>query len=54
MKKATERKRTKKQPEPSMGSLKEMPEVDFTKVRVRSNPYAARLIANDPPGPGRV
>lgn len=29
--------------EPSRASLREMPEVDFSKVRVRSNPYAARI-----------
>ena len=29
--------------EPSKASLKEMPEIDFTKARVRSNPHAARI-----------
>jgi hypothetical protein len=28
---------------PSPSSLREMPEVDFTKVRVRRNPYAKRI-----------
>ena len=32
--------------EPSKASLKEMPEVDFTKARVRRNPHAA-LIAKE-------
>lgn len=32
--------------EPSKASLREIPEIDFTKVRVRKNPYAAR-IANE-------
>jgi hypothetical protein len=31
------------QAEPSKASLKEMPEVDFTKVKVRRNPHAARI-----------
>jgi len=39
MKKATSR-RTK---EPSRSSLREMPEVNFTKARVRRNPYARRI-----------
>ncbi len=29
--------------EPSKASLREMPEVDFSKARVRRNPYAARI-----------
>ena len=29
--------------EPSKASLKEIPEVDFSKVRVRRNPYAERI-----------
>ena len=29
--------------EPSRSSLREMPEVDFSKVRVRRNPYARRI-----------
>ena len=29
--------------EPSKASLREMPEVDFDNVRVRRNPYAARI-----------
>ena len=33
----------RKQREPSKTSLCEMPEVDFSKVRVRRNPYAARI-----------
>jgi hypothetical protein len=33
----------KKSPEPSKASLKEMPEVDFTKARVRRNRHAARI-----------
>lgn len=28
---------------PSEGSLKEIPEIDFTKTRTRRNPYAARI-----------
>jgi hypothetical protein len=41
MKKAS-KKRTSHR-EPSKASLKEIPEVDFTKARVRHNPYAARI-----------
>lgn len=33
----------RKQREPSKRSLREMPEVDFSKARVRRNPYAARI-----------
>ena len=29
--------------EPSTRSLREMPEIDFAKVKVRRNPYAARI-----------
>lgn len=29
--------------EPSKASLREIPEIDFTKVKVRKNPYAARI-----------
>ena len=42
MKKAS-RKQTQR--EPSKLSLREMPEVDFTKGSVRRNPYAARIAA---------
>jgi hypothetical protein len=41
MKKAS--KKTKKRTEPSRASLKEIPEVDFSRARVRKNPYAARI-----------
>ena len=41
MKKAT----SKKMKEPSQRALREMPEVDFRKARVRRNPYAARIAA---------
>lgn len=40
MKKANKRR---KQVDPSKSSLKEIPEIDFAKVRVRRNPYAARI-----------
>jgi len=43
MKKANERRKTTKHTEPSEASLKEIPEVDFTKARVRRNPHAARI-----------
>jgi len=33
----------RKQREPSKASLREIPEVDFSKARVRRNPYAARI-----------
>lgn len=36
--------RTKRDPNPSSGSLREMPEVDFTVHRIRKNPYAARIV----------
>jgi hypothetical protein len=35
----------KKAREPSRASLKEMPEVEFDKVKARRNPYAARIAA---------
>ncbi len=44
MKKANRKTtQTPKHPEPSKASLKEMPEVDFTKARVRRNSHAARI-----------
>ncbi len=39
MKKATKSRHTA----PSRASLKEIPEIDFTKARTRKNPYAARI-----------
>ncbi len=42
MKKASRRT----QREPSKGSLREVPQVDFRKTRVRRNPYAARIAAD--------
>jgi hypothetical protein len=42
MKKATKTSK-KMHAEPSKASLGEIPEVDFSKVRVRRNPYAARI-----------
>ena len=44
MKKANRRNR-KTQREPSRRSLREMPEVDFRKARVKRNPYARRIAA---------
>jgi hypothetical protein len=41
MKKAS--KKVSAHPEPSKGSLKEIPEVDFSKARVRRNHHAARI-----------
>jgi hypothetical protein len=41
MKKATRRSAA----EPSRSSLRETPEVDFEKVKVRRNPYASRIAA---------
>ncbi len=41
MKKAS--RKVTKHVEPSKASLKEMPEVDFTKARVRKNHHAARI-----------
>lgn len=45
MKKASKKKSVRKarHAEPSKASLKEIPEVDFSKARVRQNPYAARI-----------
>src|SRR5450755_3883729 len=43
MKKTTERARRTRHAEPSEASLREIPEVDFSKARVRRNPYAARI-----------
>jgi hypothetical protein len=43
MKKASEMKKTTRHTEPTEASLKEIPEVDFSKARVRRNPYAARI-----------
>lgn len=43
MKKATRTKAKARQAEPSRASLKEMPEVDFSKARVRRNHHAARI-----------
>jgi hypothetical protein len=39
MKKASRRKKA----EPSKASLAEIPEIDFSKARVRRNPYAKRI-----------
>jgi len=41
MKKSSKKKTLHR--EPSKASLNEIPEVDFSKVRVRGNPYAARI-----------
>src|ERR1700734_1711410 len=41
MKKASKKQTSHR--EPSKASLKEIPEVDFSKARVRKNPYAARI-----------
>jgi len=43
MKKANTRKARKNHREPSKRSLQEIPEIDFSKVRVRPNPYAKRI-----------
>jgi hypothetical protein len=43
MKKKSERVKKTRHSEPSEASLREIPEVDFTKARVRMNPYAARV-----------
>ena len=37
------RAKTSRQSEPSRASLREIPEIDFSKVRMRRNPYAARI-----------
>lgn len=34
-----------KQREPSRASLREIPEIDFAKAKIRRNPYAARIAA---------
>jgi hypothetical protein len=39
------KKARRKQSEPSRTSLKEIPEIDFRKVKVRPNPYASRIAA---------
>jgi Ribbon-helix-helix protein, copG family len=39
------KKRVSRTREPSKASLREIPEVDFEHVRVRRNPYAARIAA---------
>lgn len=48
-------KRARKHDEPSAESLREMPEVDFTKGTWKRNPYAARIAKEGIilPGPGR-
>ena len=38
-------KKARRIEEPSAASLREMPELDFTKTRLRPNPYAARIAA---------
>jgi len=38
-------KKARRIAEPSAASLREMPELDFTKVKLRRNPYAARIVA---------
>jgi hypothetical protein len=38
-------KKVRKPREPSRASLREIPEVDFGKAKVRRNPYAARVAA---------
>jgi hypothetical protein len=38
-------KKVSKGKEPSRASLREIPEIDFTRAKVRRNPYAARLAA---------
>jgi len=43
MKKASRTKAKAKQAEPARASLTEMPEVDFSKARVRRNHHAARI-----------
>ena len=51
---------TKRNVIPGPVSLREMPEVDFTKYRVRRNPYAARIaregieVAHDGPSPASL
>jgi hypothetical protein len=36
-------KKARKHPEPSRASLREIPEVDFDRAKVRRNPYAERI-----------
>lgn len=43
MKNVADDGRAKGPAEPSAALLKEIPEVDFTKVRVHRNPYAVRI-----------
>lgn len=43
MKKVSKRRRAQSQREPSKASLREIPEVDFSKARVHRNPYAKRI-----------
>ncbi len=38
-------KKARRAREPSKASLREIPEIDFEKVNVRPNPYAARMAA---------
>ena len=45
MKKANRKSRRPSQREPSRASLREMPEIDFTKQKPRPNPFAARIAA---------
>jgi hypothetical protein len=47
------KKARKQQQEPSKASLREMPEVDFSKVKLRPNPYAERIRAEGIILPGR-
>lgn len=44
MKTVNKRKKGHAQREPSKASLREIPEVDFSKARVRRNPYAKRIV----------
>ncbi len=43
MKAGSKGRQTRKQREPSKASLREIPEVEFSKTRVQRNPYAARI-----------
>jgi hypothetical protein len=36
-------RKVRKPREPSKASLREIPEIDFSKVKVRSNPWAVRI-----------
>ena len=38
-------KKARKNEEPSAASLRDIPEIDFSRVKVRKNPYAARIAA---------